>query len=353
MSKYYDGTKLLSMLDIDGCKPEIYMCTTNRTGGKTTFFSRMLVNRFIHKGKKFSLLYRYGYELKDVADKFFKDIGSLFFTGYSMSAQRRADGKYYELYLHYPDDSDDFEGYSCGYAIAINSSEPLKKYSHMFSDVDSILFDEFQSESNMYCPREVSKFISLHTSIARGQGEQVRYVPVYMLSNPVSIINPYYTEMGISSRLQDNTRFLKGHGFVLENGYVESAANAQKDSGFNKAFNGNKYVEYANECVYLNDNQSFIEKPSGRSTYLATIIYEEKQYAIREFSDSGILYCDDKCDESFKYRIAVTTDDHQVNYVMLKNNDLFVVNMRFYFEHGCFRFKNLLCKEAVLKLISY
>lgn len=37
MSKYYDATKLLSMLDINGKKPEIYMCTTNRTGGKTAY----------------------------------------------------------------------------------------------------------------------------------------------------------------------------------------------------------------------------------------------------------------------------------------------------------------------------
>ena len=44
---YYDGTKLLSLKDIDGNQPEIYLCTTNRTGGKTTYFSRLLVNRFL------------------------------------------------------------------------------------------------------------------------------------------------------------------------------------------------------------------------------------------------------------------------------------------------------------------
>ena len=33
MGNYYDGTKLLSLTDINGNRPEIYMCTTNRTGG--------------------------------------------------------------------------------------------------------------------------------------------------------------------------------------------------------------------------------------------------------------------------------------------------------------------------------
>ena len=35
---YYDGTKLLSLLDLNNKRPEIYMVTSNRTGGKTTNF---------------------------------------------------------------------------------------------------------------------------------------------------------------------------------------------------------------------------------------------------------------------------------------------------------------------------
>lgn len=34
---YYDGTKLLSLKDADGNKPEIYLCVGNRTAGKTVF----------------------------------------------------------------------------------------------------------------------------------------------------------------------------------------------------------------------------------------------------------------------------------------------------------------------------
>ena len=58
MGNYYDGTKLLSLTDIHGNRHEIYMCTTNRTGGKTTYFGRLVVNRFLDKREKFGLLYR-------------------------------------------------------------------------------------------------------------------------------------------------------------------------------------------------------------------------------------------------------------------------------------------------------
>lgn len=99
MGKYYDGTKLLSLKDINGETPEIYICTTNRTGGKTTYFGRLAINRYLNKGEKFGLLYRYNYELDSIADKFFKDIGQLFFSDYFMRSERKANGIYQELFL--------------------------------------------------------------------------------------------------------------------------------------------------------------------------------------------------------------------------------------------------------------
>lgn len=344
MGKYYDGTKLLSMLDINGNKPEIYMCTTNRTGGKTTYFGRLCVNRFLDKGEKFGLLYRYNYELDDIVEKFYKDLGSLFFPNYTMTSKRRAKGTFQELFLN---------DKSCGYALSLNNADQIKKYSHLFSDIQRMIFDEFQSETNHYCDNETKKFISIHTSIARGQGEQVRYVPVYMLSNPVSIINPYYVEMGVSGRLKDDTKFLRGDGFVLEQGYIESASIEQKNSGFNRAFSKNSYTAYSSECVYLNDNKAFVEKPIGKSKYLCTLRYKGSDFALREYAESGLIYCDDKADSSFLTKISVTTDDHNINYVMLKRNDFFLSNLRYFFEHGCFRFKDMRCKEAVLSALSY
>lgn len=332
------------MRDINGKRPELYLCVTNRSGGKTVYFNRLAVNKWKQGKGKFILIYRYNYELDDVADKFYKDIAPLFFSGTTMKSKRKAAGIYHELFI-----DDD----SCGYAISLNSADQLKKYAHLFSDANRMIFDEFQSETNHYCSDEVRKFISVHTSVARGHGEQVRYVPVYMMANPVSLINPYYSELGIATRLHSDTKFLRGDGYVMEQGFVETASRAQKESGFNRAFARNSYIAYSAESVYLNDSQAFLEKPNGKSRYLATLRYDRVDYAIREYADSGVIYCDDNPDRTYNYKIAVTTDDHNVNFVMLKRNDLFLDNMRWYFEKGCFRFKDLKCKEAVLKALSY
>lgn len=344
MSEYYDGTKLLSMLDLNGAKPEIYICTSNRSAGKTTYYNKYAVNKFKKNHEKFMLIYRYNYELDDCADKFFKDLESLFFHGDVMTSKRKASGIFHELFLNED---------SCGYAISLNSADQLKKYSHLFSDVCRMIFDEFQSETNHYCSDEIRKFISIHTSVARGQGKQARYLPVYMIGNPVSIINPYYVELGISERLRDDTKFLRGDGYVLEQGFVKSASQAQRESGFNKAFARNSYVAYSSQCVYLNDNKAFIEKPDGIGKYLCTLRYNGTDYGVREFAEAGCIYVDDKSDSSFRFKITVTTNDHEINYVMLKRNDMFLSTLRVYFEKGCFRFKDLKCKEAVLKALSY
>ena len=50
-----------------------------------------------------------------------------------------------------------------------------------------------------------------------------------------------------------------------------------------------------------------------------------------------------------KRNIPCDTED----YVMLRRSEMFLSNMRFFFEKGAFRFKDLKCKQAVLKALSY
>ena len=129
MAEYYDGTKLLSMMDINGNKPEIYICTSNRTAGKTTYFNRYAVKRFLNNREKFALLYRYTGELENCAENFFKDIKDLFFDGYNMRAQKVEKGIYYELFRIPPQDATG-EGIPCGYALSLNNADKYKKRSH-------------------------------------------------------------------------------------------------------------------------------------------------------------------------------------------------------------------------------
>ena len=278
---YYDGTKLLNLLDLDGMRPAIYICTGNRTAGKTTYFGRYLVNRFLKHGEKFALLYRYDNRLKNCAEKFFKDIQGLFFKDHEMRSEKREDGKFYELFL---------DNMPCGYVLSINSAETIKENSHYFSDIQRVLLDEYQSLNGRYVEDEIVNFRSIQTSIARGQGKQSRYVQFILLGNAISLLNPYLVAFGLHNRIKKDTKFIKSHGLVMEITLNEAAAKAQEENRFNAAFEDDSYLLFESQNVYLDDNEAFIEKTSGKSRYLGTLTFKGKDFALRASRYAGSRY---------------------------------------------------------------
>ena len=248
---YFEAHDITEYKDINGNTPEILIVDGNRAAGKTTAFSRKLVNDFLQEKKKFMLIYRYMNELNNIAESFFKDIRSLFFPDNIMTEKKKAKGAYIELYL---------DGESCGYAVALNSATKLKHYSHVFSDVAHMFFDEYQIENGFYIPDEIQKFISLHMTVARGQGQVVRFVPVYMCSNSVSIFNPYYDAFHIAGKINSQTKVLKGDGFVLLRLTLKEVAKAQEKSAFNRAFSESGYMQSAVDNSFLNDESYNIIK---------------------------------------------------------------------------------------------
>ena len=239
MSKYYEPTKLLSMKDLNGRKPAIYICDGNRSSGKTTAFYKLAVNEFLQEGKKFCLFYRYKYELEDCAGKFFDVIKTIFFPNYEMTSKCGSGGMYHYLFIKQIDSED--EPICCGYAVAINLSDKLKKVGNVLCDTETILFDEFQLESRKYLKNEILIFQSIYASIARGQGQQSRYVPVILVGNLIDMYNPYFEAFGISERLNINTNYMRGKGWVLAQGFNESSAKALSQSAVQRAFLNNDY----------------------------------------------------------------------------------------------------------------
>lgn len=348
MGNYYDGSALLAKKDINGNTPELFLCTTNRTGGKTTWFTKKLIDDYNDHGHKFLLLYRFNYELDELSKAFFSDVKALFFPQFEMTDAKFGRGLMAELYFN-----DGISTTNCGYAVTLNSADTIKKKSHLFADVHQMYMDEFQSETDHYCENEIRKFISIHTSVARGRGKQVRYVPVYLIGNTVSLLNPYYVALGISDRLRSDTRFLRGDGWVCEQGFVQSAADAQETSAFMRAFSAEDYQRLNGQSTYLNDATAFIERPKGRGFYRATVKYMGEEYGILEYKDQGYMYASTKVDNTWPVRYTLTTDDHNINYLLLSRPNMDIVQWRYLFDKGAFRFQNLKCKKMVLDLLRY
>lgn len=339
MEEHYDGSKLLSMLDINGNTPAIYISATNRSAGKTTFFNRLLVNNFLKSGKEFILFYRYKKELYEVSTKFFDEIGRLFFPTHTMSDEGSKDRPYKTLLL---------DDVVCGYALALNSSEEIKKCSHVFSSVYNTLLDEFQSESNKYLTNEVQKYISIQNSIARGNGKHVRNTRNFLVGNHITLLNPYYVALGLHKKLTAKNIYTRGEGFVAETNFIASVSKKSKELPFNKAFSGSKYISNLSGKTYLNDNNSYICKLTNVKRYICTMIGEDCELGVWECDGKKIV--SEKVDKS--YPIVCAKNSTPILSAKIKSDGIYE-NLRKTFNYGSLYFDSLYAKNKCIDILGY
>lgn len=338
--KYFEAHPVSFYKDKNGLTPEILLVDGNRAAGKTTAFSRMFVEDFLKHKYKFMLVYRYANELTNIAESFFKDIKTLFFPGHEMTDKARAHGAYIELFI---------DGASCGYAVALNTAGKLKHYSHIFSDVQQMLFDEYQLENGAYLVNEIQKFISLHMTIARGQGKVVRFVPVYMLSNSVSIFNPYYDAFEIADKINSKTKMLRGDGFVLLRLTLKEVAAAQEESAFNRAFSGASYLKSATDNSFLNDENYNIEKISVNGwTPLFCFCYNSETFCC--YSKEERLHVKRGGDPAAVSCYGVTQKDRNGDYTYIRTSG-FYNRLCWNYQDGHITFADVRSKAAFIKLL--
>ena len=337
--KYFEAHPVTEFKDANGETPEILIVDGNRTGGKTTAFSRLLVDEFLTQGKKFFIVKRYKNKLKNVADSFFKDIQFLFFPDHKMTAKSRCDGAYIELFL---------DKEPCGYASALSMASSIKDYSHVFSDVENMFFDEYQDENGIYLPDEIKKFHSLHTTIARGRGQAVRFVPVYMCSNSISIFNPYYQAFGITSKINSETKVYRGEGFVLLRLTMKEVAEAQRKSAFNRALANSGYTESSIDNSFLNDDNYNVEKRkditkplfgfvSGADFF--SVAYSGSEYYVRKGGDrqQPIIF-------------GVRREDRKHNVIAIGGT--YLIRLRNEYENSRIYFDTVEAKHNFIDLIA-
>lgn len=344
-SKYYSCNYLLTLKDMNGKKPDIYIADGNRTAGKSVSFKKVLTDTYLRKGRiaQFYYLFRYKTDMQNISDMFFGDIQRLFYQDHEMTEKKLFDGAIVQLLI---------DNNPAGFCIPLSLSAKIKRMSAIFKDVEHGFFDEYQDENNQYLPDELDKLHSIHTTIARGDGKQSRRVPLYMASNTVSMLNPYYSLFGISKMLRSNTKILRGDGWVFERTYNENAQKEFQESAFNRAFAKTKYYGFASQNVYLNDNMALISKPSGHSDYMCSVRYNGEWYNIRKYDTC--VYASEGYDETFPRRIAFQVNDVVDDRATMITSTNFMVQMlRIYFNKGAFRFENLRCKNMALDLLAY
>lgn len=335
---YNEGGDLLSKRDIDGKKPEIFICVGNNTAGKTFYWTRYRLKKFLKTGEKTLFVYRWQTELPDCAEKILKDVNGTLNMGLKYHDEPYAGGIARQIFVN---------DESMGYAVSLNSVAKIKRMSHLFVDAEMIIMDEFQEQYGHYCPYEVDKFVKLHIAIARGNGKASRYLPCVLIGNAVSLLNPYFIALNCAHKLRADTKYLRLKGCVIQHIYNDHAKNEMQKHGFMSAFYGSDISEYVGG-VYLND-ATFVEKMHGKFEYLCTLKYDGKYYGVRLYPD--VIYICDTADLGNPHKIACTVNDVDLDFKRSTQCQSYIGILRDYFNSGKLRFKNLVCKESVFNAL--
>lgn len=350
----YIPSSLLSMKDRTGKTPGIFIaCSFDRGPGKTFAFSYKLLRDFLDSDMqcKFILICREVKAVGYLAEGVFKPMLDVMFPGWSVEEKERMKGTYSEIFLNIPENN---KRVSCGYVTPIKNADEIKLVSGMFSDAFQWYFDEFQpQDEHKYLTDEPKRFTTLIQSFGRGGGDHVRVVPGYMASNTMSVMNDYFLSMGISNKIQPNTKKYRGEGFVLQVVTVPGLKEHHEQNPCIIALNGGtEELKKHRDDRWLNDNTTNIikhPKDWGNYNYICTIALGEQRYGVKYFSDFGYWFIDYRVEPSCYIVYRVMIDDN-INLELLKTQKIFG-KMKDALKAGTMFFASPVCKRAVMSFI--
>lgn len=347
---HYSGNLLLSKFDRNNIRPEIYCSTTNRSAGKTTWFGGYFIHKFLKNEELFCILMRKKYQLEKSLSfqAYFPSALECFFPALEMKEEIGIKGVFNTIYIRKRGDENQW--YLCGYSTAINSSDDIRNFSNMLSGVKRMWLDEFMPESGDYIKDEVKKVFSIHTSLARGNGDQSRYLPLLLTGNLITLDNPYYEYLGIND-LNIETNFYRGTGFVIEQGFNENASLAHENSTFNQAFSKTGYGALLTQKEYINDNYNMIVKiKTLKGDYLFTLKHNNTYFSVRYLPDIAIYYISENVDKCVKLSLASTREDMSEDCIYDGENK-FTKLMKKKYHDNQVRFSNFKSRTAFLEFI--
>ena len=314
-----------------------------RSKGKTFGWTRFCIKRFLEQGEEFVYIRRYREDLDIAMKTFFSSVQNKF-KGHEFFVKK--DDNCYLLQI---------DKKTMGYAIALTQAQKFK--STNLSKVCNIIFDEFLQEDGRYIggsknsQLDCHMFFSLYSSIARGYNEFFRdNVRCFLIANTVSIANPYFLYCHLTGLIRSDSKLIKtSDGYCIQIMKDKEIAERIKSTQAGQALARTSYFGYAYSGDMLLDNNNLIGKPlNGDGWYMCTIKVDGKAFGVRECTNDGIIYVNNKIDKDCNAVYTLTKADHEVNTIMLKrfSEDNLSKTIKKAYRMGNILFDNLECKKA-------
>lgn len=320
---YYSLTKILSYNKL------LSMSIGARGIGKSYAAKRWAINNWLKNKKQFVYVRRYKTEFNNIKN-YFNDIKDRY-PDHTFKVKKGC---------FYIDDE------VAGYYLGLSTSQNNK--SNSYNDVNIVIFDEFIIDKGRvnYLKGEVQLFLDLIETIGRTRDD----IRILMLSNSISSINPYFLYFEIYPRFGD--KFIHKDQLVVEINKNIDFINFKKQTKFGQLIDGTKYSKYAIENEFLRDDNSFIDKISGKSYCWYGLRYDDVVYSVWYNEPTGFVYMTKKSVPSSCSMYALTTADHKPNMIIINRSHAILKKLREYYEYGQMRFDCLQSKTAFYEIIN-
>lgn len=328
------------------------MVTTGpRTCGKSTGWSLKLLYDFLKEGKKWIYSRRTEDELLLTCKTWFDNAAGIF-RKYGFEVEVKYDGRKYYV-----------NGEEAGYAIPLSTSEKHK--SENLSEVKWIVYDEFVARNKRYLGgkgslEEYQLLYHLLVTADRGIDKAYRNeVCLVCLGNNESYYNPIYMSQGIDGYMRTDTKFCapKGVDWVAEQVHredIEALDEYMESTAFKLADAQTRAYTFDNIGVEHRGKDNFVEVLKVPMQGLFNFVFEGKKYGVYDVQSKGLIYVS-KVPTSVYMTLALTTDDHKPNYLLVQryNKHPYMQMLSQAYDMGCIRFDCNKSKYAIDNFFKY
>lgn len=351
---HYDVSKILKTKDKSGNKPEVYFIVSRGRGvGKTYSIAKYFIESFYESEckSKFIIITRKIQDLQGgaMAEGVLKGYLDNERPDVVVEEKCGLRGVFNNIYLC-AGTGDESIKVHCGYVIPLAAAGDIKKVSSMFVDADRMFMDEFiPLKGSKYLTDEVALMDTIHTSVARGGGQAVRYVPLFMCANAIDKFNRYFVACGLHKKIQANTRLYVGDGYVYERCIVPGLSEKRAETGFAKTFKTDEN-DVEDDNTWISEASSVVCKPDdwGEAWYSFTLKRKNEKFGVKFYPQVGFTYIDRKPDGSCDRIYALTLGD-DLNVPFIKGcKELKWLRERFL--GGCVRCSDSGVLDAIMDL---
>lgn len=309
-----------------------------RGAGKTFNCKKFCVDDYVKKGRQFFYVRRFNTELELALTNFFEQLQHEGYYTENVFAVKKIKKNLYKF---------EMDGEVIGYACALTTSLIAKSAS--FPDVYNLIFDELllaRGTSYHYLKNEVILFLELLESIFR-----LRNGRCFLLSNAVSVANPYFDYWGI--RLKKDKQFeLYQNGLIcIEQVNDTEFVKTKRQSVLGRLVDGTRYGEYAIDNKMLQDTGAFIAWKPADSKVIATLIVDGKKLGLWACHRTGCLYIVGVYNPNSLDVLSFTVKDHNDTSKLADRASNVFQTLKNAFQYGCLYFENESVKKSVVSYL--